>query len=72
MEIKKISFIGNYIYILVLNYVYNLNEDFILCFCFILLLVYCVILIYLILINEMKINLNVVYKGGFLLMRLFC
>lgn len=72
METKKISLTGNYIYIPVSNYVYNSNEDFIPCLCPISLLVHRVTLTYLILINEMKTNLNAVHKGGFLLMRLSC
>lgn len=42
------------------------------CLCPISLLVHRVTLTYLILINEMKTNLNAVHKGGFLLMRLSC
>lgn len=77
METKKISLTGNYIYIPVSNYVYNFKWRFhtygtFPCLCPISLLVHRVTLTYLILINEMKTNLNAVHKGGFLLMRLSC
>lgn len=77
METKKISLTGNYIYIPVSNYVYNFKWRFhtygtFPCLCPISLLVHHVTLTYLILINEMKTNLNAVHKGGFLLMRLSC
>lgn len=75
METKKISLTGTYMYIS--NYVYIFKWRFhtygtFLCLCPVSLLVHRVTLTYLILINEMKTNLNAVHKGGFLLMRLSC
>lgn len=72
---QKISLTGAYMYIS--NYVYNFKWRFhtygtFPCLCPISLLVHRVTLTYLILINEMKTNLNAVHKGGFLLMRLSC
>lgn len=63
METKKISLTGNYIYIPVSNYVYNFKWRFhtygtFPCLCPISLLVHHVTLTYLILINEMKTNMQ--------------
>lgn len=74
METKKISLTGNYIYIPVSNYVYNFKlRNFSMPLSYIVISPSCYSdLTYLILINEMKTNLNAVHKGGFLLMRLSC
>lgn len=78
METKKDqSYWGIHVYIYISNYVYNFKWRFhtygtFPCLCPISLLVHRVTLTYLILINEMKTNLNAVHKGGFLLMRLSC
>lgn len=74
---QKRSVLLGHTCIYISNYVYNFKWRFhtygtFPCLCPISLLVHRVTLTYLILINEMKTNLNAVHKGDFLLMRLSC